>query len=1060
MFATKASLGSVTERLKITSDGNLQIPDSGRLQLGASQDLELYHDGSNSYIKNTLANGDLILDSAQNFYIKHSGETQLQCVNDGAVNLYYDNSLKLATTSTGIKVTGTTTTGSVFLGDFRVKGTDDSNFVTFKPSENLVRWHDNDRVTFGGSNDLQIFHDGSYNWFWAGGGHPTIHESSGSWTVRSVANENYIIATENGAVELYYDHSKKLETASDRVNVTGHMIATGTVKGAKISVDDSSSNGVTIGSADDLQIFHDGTNSHIHDDTSATLVITNNDLRLKTSGDEMMVRCVANGSVALNYDNSAKLETTSTGVDVTGNITTSGQINISGTQPRLYLQDTNNDDDFSIYNLNGKFTIYNETDNDNALVIDSDSNVGINETSPARILHVNSGSTNEVARFESTDTEVTVEFKDTTGTASLKCRDDFRFNSSSAELARLTSTGLQITNDVTISGGQLTLGAADSASGHLNAFEVMTFNIDSDNDDTNRYFAFYKNGNSGSGTELFKILEDGNVQIANDTGKLQLGTSQDLELYHDGSNSYIDNSTGDFFIRNSSNAIKIRPKSDEESIVAHENGAVELHYDNSKKLETTASGVDVDGSVTADDIITAGALLHEGDTNTLIHFSANDTIDFKTNGSERLRVVNAGVQLFSTLYTNGRTISIGDSASATDDRITFGDSQDLQLFHDGTNGVIRTITNGGTLYLQSGSHIELSHRHSDNSEEKAIFSTINAAVDLYYDGSKKFETHASGCIFTGSLYGLDNQKIELGHSGDLKLYHDGTDSHINNYTGTFYIQAADNLVIQNTSGDKYFIGREDAAVELYYDNSKKLETTSSGVEVDGQLEIDGSVGETILKSSGAEIEFTRAASSNITCSNASGYLIINTGGSNERLRIDTSGNVLIGRTSVGSTGNGHSIRGGDSAIFSRDATGETVQVCRNDNGGDLIQFRRNSTICGEIVNTGATTVAYNTASDYRLKENEVVISDGITRLKLLKPYRFNFKSEPSKTVDGFFAHEVTPSVPEAIFGEKDDSDRMQGIDQSKLVPLLTAALQEAIAKIEVLETKVAALEAG
>ena len=82
----------------------------------------------------------------------------------------------------------------------------------------------------------------------------------------------------------------------------------------------------------------------------------------------------------------------------------------------------------------------------------------------------------------------------------------------------------------------------------------------------------------------------------------------------------------------------------------------------------------------------------------------------------------------------------------------------------------------------------------------------------------------------------------------------------------------------------------------------------------------------------------------------------------------------------------------------------------------------------------------------------------------MKPYRFNFKIEPDKTVDGFFAHEVT-AVPEAITGTKDEVDENnkpihQGIDQSKLVPLLTAALQEAIAKIEVLETKVAALEAG
>ena len=97
-----------------------------------------------------------------------------------------------------------------------------------------------------------------------------------------------------------------------------------------------------------------------------------------------------------------------------------------------------------------------------------------------------------------------------------------------------------------------------------------------------------------------------------------------------------------------------------------------------------------------------------------------------------------------------------------------------------------------------------------------------------------------------------------------------------------------------------------------------------------------------------------------------------------------------------------------------------------------------------------------------------MISDGITRLKQLRPIKFNWKNKPNKIVDGFFAHEVSPVVPNAIRGEKDqvvtqqdiDSgeaslahDKIgdpiyQTIDHSKLVPLLTAALQEEISKRE------------
>jgi hypothetical protein len=116
------------------------------------------------------------------------------------------------------------------------------------------------------------------------------------------------------------------------------------------------------------------------------------------------------------------------------------------------------------------------------------------------------------------------------------------------------------------------------------------------------------------------------------------------------------------------------------------------------------------------------------------------------------------------------------------------------------------------------------------------------------------------------------------------------------------------------------------------------------------------------------------------------------------------------------------------------------------------------------INYTSSAVIFNTSSDYRLKENVIPISDGITRLKTLKPYRFNFKADPSKTVDGFLAHEVT-AVPEAITGTKDevtteDNEEKgikkgdpiyQGIDQSKLVPLLVAAVQELITKVETLE---------
>ena len=114
--------------------------------------------------------------------------------------------------------------------------------------------------------------------------------------------------------------------------------------------------------------------------------------------------------------------------------------------------------------------------------------------------------------------------------------------------------------------------------------------------------------------------------------------------------------------------------------------------------------------------------------------------------------------------------------------------------------------------------------------------------------------------------------------------------------------------------------------------------------------------------------------------------------------------------------------------------------------GNIIKFYFRGTITGDV-STTTSGVSYNTGSDYRLKENVDYTWDATTRLKQLKPARFNFIADDTNTlVDGFIAHEVSSVVPEAITGEKDATE-MQGIDQSKLVPLLVKTIQELEARL-------------
>ena len=239
------------------------------------------------------------------------------------------------------------------------------------------------------------------------------------------------------------------------------------------------------------------------------------------------------------------------------------------------------------------------------------------------------------------------------------------------------------------------------------------------------------------------------------------------------------------------------------------------------------------------------------------------------------------------------------------------------------------------------------------------------------------------------------------------------------------------------------------------------------------LVLNGTTGVSGIDGSASAPSIT-GSDSNTGLSFGSDILRLNTAGT-ERMKIESSGAIRSGTSSVIQAEKYTWFRPESDqntlAYFhqgaSSDVSGIIMRHGRGLSGfsGKMISFLRNdATEVGSIV-VGNSSTAFNTSSDYRLKENVTAISDGITRVKTLKPYRFNFKDDSTKpVVDGFYAHEVT-AVPEAITGTKDevDSDNnpvYQSIDQSKLVPLLTAALQEAIGKIETLETKVAALEAA
>ena len=179
-------------------------------------------------------------------------------------------------------------------------------------------------------------------------------------------------------------------------------------------------------------------------------------------------------------------------------------------------------------------------------------------------------------------------------------------------------------------------------------------------------------------------------------------------------------------------------------------------------------------------------------------------------------------------------------------------------------------------------------------------------------------------------------------------------------------------------------------------------------------------------------------------------------GASPRLTISSGGQIFMNTNSSFGTGVLSIQLGGTNKALG-------IRFRAASNGNFATGYENSSgTLIGKII-MNASSTSYETTSDYRLKENVTTITDALSRVNQLKPSRYNFIADSDKTLDGFLAHEVQDIIPEAISGEKDalnedGTPNYQGIDQSKIVPLLTAAIQEQQTIIEDLKLRIETLE--
>ena len=584
-----------------------------------------------------------------------------------------------------------------------------------------------------------------------------------------------------------------------------------------------------------------------------------------------------------------------------------------------------------------------------------------------------------------------------------------------------TVADLTVTGDLTVDGTTTTInsttlnvddinitvasGAADAAAANGAGLTVdganATFNYASSGDKWTMNKPLDVGGNLDVTGTLSSdgLTVDGDANLSGTAVNFDLDETDTTDL-----NTRFRQSAGQLFLQTANDAksvgynrLNINHSTGDISFYEDTGTTPKFFWDASAESLTLNSTLKVEGGTTNGFVQASGSLFQLGAS------TASDLVVY-TNNAERMRIESSGAVVINN--TGG----------------------DAQLYFGGTSGTNR-------MYLaRSGADSFLWNVSSGNMR----FGTADA---------ERMRIDSSGNLLVGETSPISN--------GDITLARSATDANISLLSRSTTDSHSCSIQMQKSST-----------------NSGNFAATSSGDQL-GSIVFRG-VNTSAVSKEGASISVTQTGTDASTVPAA---MVFDTNGT-ERMRIDSNGSILFNTSTLSDGGNNsmsYSNTGDETLIISSAGTGSSY----------MIRFMNGNGVAGQIL-SGGTTTSYQTNSDYRLKTDAQPMTGASARVQALNPVNFEWIADGTR-VDGFLAHEAQEVVPEAVTGTKDamrdeeyevtpavlDDDGnvvteavmgtrsvpdYQGIDQSKLVPLLTAALQEALTKIDALETRITALE--